>query len=343
MNKINFNKSDLEEILEKYNTNDNYLNYGEKIFIVTSKFLLEKFPFLNGNNVDILIMGHSSGILHTGWTGKKCRAGYDKDNNSCNNKQIEDIDLILDTNEDYFKNFYYFVQDTIIKPMIKCLLKRVQLEEISQTNINKFLGLDYLDKKTNTHKDYITREIIERLVQQGIVEIYSKKPKYIKVISYKEYKSPVFISIKNNQSKGHKIVYKILSTSIDPDLYEIEQEYGFENGRYKDTNRKFKYDIAVIHIPTKKIKFIIEIDGEQHFKYVSRFHGDGFIKQQKNDFIKNKYCQDNYHNLLRIHYKNFQQETIKDLIKYMMENDSIPNNIKYSDDKLYLNMINYKN
>lgn len=63
----------------------------------------------------------------------------------------------------------------------------------------------------------------------------------------------------------------------------------------------------------------IEYDGQQHFKPV-KFGGctiqqatKSFEKTKENDFIKNKYCQDNNINLIRIKYSEFNN--IRNIIK----------------------------
>ncbi len=60
------------------------------------------------------------------------------------------------------------------------------------------------------------------------------------------------------------------------------------------------------YLPKENI--CIEYDGEQHFKPTNfgspKKTKKDYIKQKKNDFIKNKYCKDNNIKLIRISYKN---------------------------------------
>lgn len=62
--------------------------------------------------------------------------------------------------------------------------------------------------------------------------------------------------------------------------------------------------------------YIIEVDGEQHYKYVKLWHKteDGFILQQKKDEYKNNYCKDNNIPLLRIPYWEFKNDNYKKII-----------------------------
>lgn len=60
----------------------------------------------------------------------------------------------------------------------------------------------------------------------------------------------------------------------------------------------------------------IEFDGEQHYKAIERFGGeDGFRKVKINDEIKNKYCEDNFINLIRI-----RHDQIDDIWNILWEN-----------------------
>lgn len=69
-----------------------------------------------------------------------------------------------------------------------------------------------------------------------------------------------------------------------------------------------------------KYNLCIEVDGEGHYKPV-RFNGISidkaqilFEKTKKRDNIKNKYCIDNYIDLLRISYQDIQNENYKNLL-----------------------------
>ena len=62
---------------------------------------------------------------------------------------------------------------------------------------------------------------------------------------------------------------------------------------------KYRFDF---YLPEKNI--CIEVDGEQHFKYIPHFHKSlsGFKKQQEHDRRKNSYCLANDIKLYRIPY-----------------------------------------
>lgn len=71
----------------------------------------------------------------------------------------------------------------------------------------------------------------------------------------------------------------------------------------------------------KEYNLCIEADGQQHFKPVEYFKGEeGFKKRQKNDQIKNKYCEDNNIKLIRIPY--WHKENISEILTKELLNDN---------------------
>jgi len=81
--------------------------------------------------------------------------------------------------------------------------------------------------------------------------------------------------------------------------------------------------------------FLIEYDGEQHFKPITFFGGnEGLIMRQCNDKIKTNYCRKNDIGLLRISYKQIDniENIILNFMKNLKENKGL---IFFSDDELY--------
>jgi hypothetical protein len=88
-------------------------------------------------------------------------------------------------------------------------------------------------------------------------------------------------------------------------------QYSFDDCVYKN---KLRFDFAVID-DQDNIKFLIENDGEQHFRPIELFGGqEGFEYNQKRDQIKNDYCKKNNITLLRFPYY-FNREQIKSEIE----------------------------
>jgi len=91
-------------------------------------------------------------------------------------------------------------------------------------------------------------------------------------------------------SKGEHKIIKFLK---EQDITFIPQKT-FEKCKYK---RLLSFDF---YLPNRNI--LIEFDGEQHYRFVKKFHNTfgGFEIQQKRDKIKTQYAHDNEIKLLRI-------------------------------------------
>nr|DAZ69631.1 MAG TPA: restriction enzyme [Caudoviricetes sp.] len=114
---------------------------------------------------------------------------------------------------------------------------------------------------------------------------------------------------KCNQSKGEKRIYNILNLLNIP----FEAQKRFNTCKYK---RTLPFDFYVSN------SFLIEYDGEQHFRPVDYFGGDKVYKtSQLRDNIKTKWAKDNGIPLVRIPYTEF--DNIEQIIKDNIEKYSI--------------------
>ena len=106
------------------------------------------------------------------------------------------------------------------------------------------------------------------------------------------------------QSSKERIIESILlSFNIS-----FEKEKRFKDCKYKYT---LPFDFAIFD-DNKNLKFLIEYDGQQHYKKVDFFDGEeGFKKTKIRDEIKNKYCESNNIKLLRFNYKQTNDEIKK--------------------------------
>lgn len=78
-------------------------------------------------------------------------------------------------------------------------------------------------------------------------------------------------------------------------------------------NKKLRFDFAIIF--NNKIKYLIEFDGEQHFKQIKYFGGQNSFNQlQRNDMAKNQWCKENNIPLIRIPYTHLKDLSIEDLL-----------------------------
>lgn len=112
-------------------------------------------------------------------------------------------------------------------------------------------------------------------------------------------------------SKGELFIKKIL----DDNNIKYKQQYKFNNLKYKDL---LKFDFAILN-SDNSIKYLIEFNGEQHYKFKLKFHKteNQFQVSKNRDRLKIKYC---HQNNLKLH-----------IIKY---ND----NIKSKMDKIINNL-----
>jgi len=103
-------------------------------------------------------------------------------------------------------------------------------------------------------------------------------------------------------SKGEKAIRKFL----EENNINFTQEYKFNDCK---NILPLPFDFYLPDLNT-----IIEYDGEQHFKAYRYFGGkEAFEKTKKRDFIKNKYCENNNINLIRLSYKEINN--IKTILK----------------------------
>lgn len=101
-----------------------------------------------------------------------------------------------------------------------------------------------------------------------------------------------------NISKGEYLLEKLLKENN----INYQKQYSFKDLKEK---RVLRFDFAIFN-NDNKLKCLIEYQGEQHFKIVEYFGGEeNFIKQQKYDEEKRKYCERNNIKLIEIPYYDF--------------------------------------
>lgn len=106
------------------------------------------------------------------------------------------------------------------------------------------------------------------------------------------------------KSKGEALISNILNQNN----ISYIREYEFDSCKF-NSGYSAKFDFYVEN------QYLIEYDGEQHFKH----HSSGWSNEnnlqsiQERDAIKNKWCKDNNIPLIRIPYTHFQYITLEDL------------------------------
>lgn len=115
-------------------------------------------------------------------------------------------------------------------------------------------------------------------------------------------------------SKGEEKVRNYLLKNS----FNFVEQFSFEDCVYVN---KLKFDFAVFD--EGSLKYLIEYDGEQHFKAIEFFGGEeGFKIIQTRDRIKNKYCEDNGINLIRIPFWDLQnhEQILNDNLRILRRN-----------------------
>ena len=106
-------------------------------------------------------------------------------------------------------------------------------------------------------------------------------------------------------SKGENTITQLL---IDNNILFIKQQK-FNTCRFPDTGHLAKFDF---YLPS--LNYLIEYDGEQHFKYTAGWNSkEDFEKTKIHDAYKNQWCKENNIPLIRIPYTHLKDLCIKDL------------------------------
>lgn len=111
----------------------------------------------------------------------------------------------------------------------------------------------------------------------------------------------------NNKSSGEFIVEEYLST-----FCKFKTQHNTLYCTNPTTNFQLPYDIEI----TDK-KTLIEIQGEQHFKFIEYFHGtiENFEYQQKKDEIKKNYAESKGYTLICLNYTEIESGSYKKKLK----------------------------
>lgn len=111
-------------------------------------------------------------------------------------------------------------------------------------------------------------------------------------------------------STGEIKIYNILMDAGLP----FEEEYVFDD-LISSSGRHLRFDFAVFD-DDGKLDFLIEFNGEQHYKPVKKFGGArGVYRQQYNDSLKKQYCLKNNLRLVTIPYFDENKLTYDYILK----------------------------
>jgi len=112
-------------------------------------------------------------------------------------------------------------------------------------------------------------------------------------------------------SKGEDKIKELLNKN---NIKYIYNDNYFKDLKNPQNNDYLRYDFIIID-ENKNPLYLIEYDGEQHFKPIKRWGGEERLKkQQEYDNIKNNYAINHNLPLIRIPYTHYKNLIIKDLL-----------------------------
>ena len=119
----------------------------------------------------------------------------------------------------------------------------------------------------------------------------------------------------------------------------LDTQYKFDDCKYK---RKLPFDFAIFHPQNKKLLFLIELHGEQHYfpftfnKESNKQKEENFLHRKYLDQLKEDYCIKNNIPLLIIRYTNFQtkEKIVKGFYVNCLQNNITVDNYIFSSMKI---------
>jgi len=199
-----------------------------------------------------------------------------------------------------------YIKDDI-KVKIICPIHGVYIQT-PKNHINLKQNCPYCSKKIFNKNDFIkeAKKIHGNIYDYSLVD-YKNNSTKVKIIcsDHGIFQQTTNAHIQNKSgcpkclsSKGEIKIRNFLNKH---NIKHIEQKMFNDCLSYKFYKLKFDFYI-------KEYNLIIEYDGKQHFEPIKYFGGYKKFKELKyNDYIKNKYCENNNINLIRIPYFNFSE------------------------------------
>lgn len=236
----------------------------------------------------------------------------------------------------------YFVRGTEYTPIDEYIKSNIKIKFIHNQCKNTFLATpnQMLHKNSkilcpifaNINRGNCNRKNIVDVIDQ-LNKKYNNKYKILYPNKYKSNKDlldiqctcgNIFTASMHNLMRGHggcnvckstdsrnvKLIKELLHSkncyNKKSDEYFYINEYKFDDLR---NIRPLKFDFAIFK--NNKLLFIIEYDGEFHFS--NRFSSNNYLLVQKYDAMKDDYCKQNNIPLVRLNYKTFNREYIKQI------------------------------
>ena len=122
-----------------------------------------------------------------------------------------------------------------------------------------------------------------------------------------------------------------ITKKLDSMGVNFVREYKFDDLKSVDNDNYYlRYDFGILD-NNNQLKFLIEYDGKQHFECDSFYDEESFTKLQKNDKLKNEYCENNNIKLYRIHYSCFShiENYIEQILKWFNDYRNLNEGVEY--------------
>jgi hypothetical protein len=125
--------------------------------------------------------------------------------------------------------------------------------------------------------------------------------------TYKDLKADKGHNCSGSKSSGEIVVEEYLKQFVD-----IKTQRDTLKCINPITGRQLPYDIEIVG---KNI--LVEIQGQQHLKYIEYFHGtiDNFYYQQRKDSYKKRFAESKGYKLLYIYYDDIKNGNYKEKLR----------------------------
>lgn len=180
-----------------------------------------------------------------------------------------------------------------------------------KSNESKRIGYDKVKKEIESHDCKILTKREEYKNTHDKIRLRCK--------CGKEFETSFDVMRSNNKYQCNDCGYKNAKVSkgeeriteyLEHNKIIFKSQYSFEDCKYK---QKLRFDFAVFD-ENSNLAFLIEFDGEQHFRAFDYYGGDDkFELVKKRDEIKNNYCKNNNIKLIRIPYNKI--DNIHNILK----------------------------
>lgn len=190
-------------------------------------------------------------------------------------------------------------------------------------NIVKVSGSNLIEKKTNScgclHKQIISNLFTKDLTGQvfgKLTVIKRAENKNNRVLWLCQCDCGNTIAIQsNNLLNGHTKSCGCVHSTGELLIRNILNNYNIQyitEYTFSDLPKR-RFDFAIFK--NKKLAYLIEFDGKQHFSYISTWHKtkEEFLKAKQRDEEKNKYCKENNIKLYRISYLDNIEEKLEEI------------------------------